>query len=142
MQGYRNRPEKTQAALRDGWLYTSDIGWLDDEGYLTVCDRKKDMVIVSGFSVYPREVEEALQHHPAVAVAEAVVVGMPDAYRGEQLRALVVLRPGTPASTSDLTAHLQSLLARYEVPQRIEIVAGLPKTVIGKVDKQRIRAML
>ena len=112
-----------------------------DECYLTVCDRKKDLVIVSGFNVYLREVEEALQHHPAVAVAEAAVVGMPDPYRDEQLRALVVLRPGTPAGPSDLTAHLQSLLARYKVPQRIEIVAGLPKTVLGKVDKQRIRAM-
>ena len=139
MEGYRNRPEETQAALRDGWLYTSDIGWLDSDGYLTVCDRKKDMVIVSGFNVYPREVEEALQHHPAVA--EAAVVGMPDAYRGEQLRALVVLRPGVPADAGVLTDHLQSLLARYKVPQRIEIVAGLPKTVIGKVDKQRIRAL-
>jgi long-chain acyl-CoA synthetase len=139
MEGYRNRPEETQAALRDGWLYTSDIGWLDDEGYLTVCDRKKDMVIVSGFNVYPREVEEALQHHPAVA--EAAVVGMPDAYRGEQLRALVVLRPGIAAEAGALTAHLQERLARYKVPQSIDIVASLPKTVIGKVDKQRIRAM-
>ena len=139
MEGYRNRPEETQAALRDGWLYTSDIGWLDDEGYLTVCDRKKDMVIVSGFNVYPREVEEALQHHPAVA--EAAVVGMPDAYRGEQLRALVVLRPGIAAEAGALTVHLQERLARYKVPQSIDIVASLPKTVIGKVDKQRIRAM-
>ena len=139
MEGYRNRPEETQAALRDGWLYTSDIGWLDDEGYLTVCDRKKDMVIVSGFNVYPREVEEALQHHHAVA--EAAVVGMPDAYRGEQLRALVVLRPGAQPDPGALIAHLQALLARYKVPQTIEIVAALPKTVIGKVDKQRIRAM-
>ncbi len=97
------------------------------------------MVFVSGFNVYPREVEEALQHHPAVA--EAAVVGMPDAYRGEQLRALVVLRPGIAAEAGALTAHLQERLARYKVPQSIDIVASLPKTVIGKVDKQRIRAM-
>ena len=92
MTGYRNRPEETAAALKDGWLYTGDIGSLDRDGYLFIRDRKKDMAIVGGFNVYPREVEEVLCAHPAVA--EAAVIGVPDSYRGE---ALVVLRRAAPA---------------------------------------------
>ncbi len=90
MTGYRNRPEETAAALKDGWLYTGDIGSLDSDGYLFIRDRKKDMAIVGGFNVYPREVEEVLCAHPAVA--EAAVIGVPDSYRGEALVSYVVLR--------------------------------------------------
>ena len=90
MQGYRNRPQETAEALSDGWLHTGDIGEIDEEGYLYIRDRKKDMVIVGGYNVYPREVEEVLCSHPAVA--EAAVVGGPDAYKGECLHAYVALR--------------------------------------------------
>ena len=138
MSGYRNLPEETATALRDGWLYTGDIGWLDTDGYLTVCDRKKDMVIVSGFNVYPREVEEALYRHPGVA--EAAVVGVPDAYRGEQLRAFVVPRPKIDTDPLMLAEHLKLLLARYKLPHVIALVDSLPKTAIGKIDKQRLKA--
>jgi long-chain acyl-CoA synthetase len=135
MSGYRNLPAETEAALRDGWLYTGDIGWLDADGYLTVCDRKKDMVIVSGFNVYPREVEEALHRHEAVL--DAAVVGVPDAYRGEQLHAFVVTRPGTDPNA--LSEHLRQRLARHKLPQTIHLVECLPKTAIGKTDKQKLK---
>ena len=137
MSGYRNLPVETAAALQGGWLHTGDIGWLGADGYLHVCDRKKDMAIVSGFNVYPREVEEALHTHPAVA--EAAVIGVPDAYRGERLQAYVVLHPRAAAPV-DLAGHLAALLVRYKQPHSIEVVDRLPKTVIGKIDKQRLRA--
>ena len=103
MRGYRNRPEETAEALRDGWLYTGDIGEFDADGYLYIRDRKKDMVIVGGYNVYPREVEEVLFMHPAVQ--DAAVVGVPDAYRGETLVAFVVLRHGARAGVEELLAH-------------------------------------
>ena len=114
MAGYhRNRPEETAAALRDGWLYTSDIGAIDADGYLFILDRKKDMAIVGGFNVYPREVEEALCAHPAIA--EAAVIGVPDSYRGEALIAHVVLR--RPEADADmLGAFLAERLTRYKLP--------------------------
>jgi long-chain acyl-CoA synthetase len=138
MQGYRNRPEETAQALRDGWLYTGDIGEFDADGYLYVRDRKKDMVIVGGYNVYPREVEEVLCAHPAVA--EAAVVGAPDAYRGEILRAYVVLRSGVAASGAELVAHCEANLAKYKVPATLELLATLPKTSVSKTDKQALRA--
>ncbi len=135
MQGYRNLPEQTAETLRNGWLHTGDIGWLDADGYLTICDRKKDMVIVSGFNVYPREVEDALFLHSAVA--EAAVIGAPDEHKGETLHAYVVLR--FPVDADALSAHLSALLAAYKVPARFTAVAGLPKTVVGKIDKRALR---
>jgi long-chain acyl-CoA synthetase len=138
MQGYRNRPEETAQALRDGWLYTGDIGEFDAEGYLSVRDRKKDMVIVGGYNVYPREIEEVLCAHPAVA--EAAVVGAADAYRGEILRAYAVLRPGVTASADALLAHCAANLAKYKLPASLELLAALPKTAVSKTDKQALRA--
>jgi len=138
MQGYRNRPEETAQALRDGWLYTGDIGEFDAEGYLTVRDRKKDMVIVGGYNVYPREIEEVLCAHPAVA--EAAVVGAADAYRGETLRAYAVLRPGVAASADALLAHCAANLAKYKLPASLELLDALPKTAVSKIDKQALRA--
>jgi len=138
MQGYRNRPEETAQALRDGWLYTGDIGEFDADGYLYVRDRKKDMVIVGGYNVYPREVEEVLCTHPAIA--EAAVVGAPDAYRGEILRAYAVLRAGATATAADLLAHCAANLAKYKVPATLELLAALPKTSVSKTDKQALRA--
>ena len=135
MKGYRNRPEETAEALRGGWLHTGDIGALGPDGALEIRDRKKDMVVVSGFNVYPREVEEALLAHPAVA--EAAVFGVPDPRKGEALTAHVIADGATPEM---LAAHLAERLARYKLPSRIEIVKAIPRTPIGKVDKPALRA--
>ena len=137
MTGYRNRPGETASALRDNWLYTGDIGMLDEDGYLFIQDRKKDMVIVGGFNVYPREVEEALCAH--ASVQEAAVIGVPDSYRGEALRAYVVLRPGGAATEENLSAHLRERLTKYKNPRDICIRSALPKTSVGKIDKTRLR---
>jgi long-chain acyl-CoA synthetase len=139
MQGYRNLPEETAQALRDGWLYTGDIGEIDADGYLFIRDRKKDMLIVGGYNVYPREVEEVLVLHPAVL--EAAVVGVHDAYRGELPVAYVVLRPGACAGAEELLAHCRANLARYKVPASIRPVAALPKTSVAKTDKKALRQM-
>jgi long-chain acyl-CoA synthetase len=138
MAGYRNRPIETAEALRDGWLHTGDIGELDADGYLYVRDRKKDMAIVGGYNVYPREVEEALFLHPDVV--DAAVVGVPDAYRGEALVAFVVRRGGATVQPDALVAHCSDNLARYKVPARIELVEALPKTSANKTDKNALKA--
>jgi long-chain acyl-CoA synthetase len=137
MSGYRNRPEETAAALRQGWLYTGDLGEIDQDGYLFIRDRKKEMVIVAGYNVYPREVEEALHAH--AGVAEAAVVGRPDAYRGEALVAFVVRRRDEPCSADDLAGHLGERLVRYKIPGEIRFVDDLPRTGVGKIDKTALR---
>lgn len=138
MRGYRGLPEETATALREGWLYTGDIGVLDEDGYLSIRDRKKDMAIVGGFNVYPREVEEALHAHPSVA--EAAVVGIPDAYRGEVLVGFVVSGSGG-AGASELLEHLAQRLVKYKIPRELRLVEALPKTVVGKTDKARLRML-
>jgi long-chain acyl-CoA synthetase len=137
MQGYRNRPQETAEALRDGWLHTGDMGEVDEEGFLTIRGRKKDMVIVGGYNVYPREVEEVLASHPAVA--EAAVVGGPDAYRGEVLHAYVALR--APADSASLLNYCKERLAPYKIPATLEILDALPKTSVGKLDKLPLKAI-
>jgi long-chain acyl-CoA synthetase len=136
MASYRGRPEDTAAVLRNGWLYTTDIGHLDADGYLYISDRKKDMVIVSGFNVYPRAVEEVLYRHPDVL--EAAVVGEPDAYQGEALKAFVVQRSGGAIDADAVVQHCRAHLAPYKVPRRIVFVDALPKTAVGKIDKRRL----
>jgi long-chain acyl-CoA synthetase len=138
MRGYRQRPQETAEALRDGWLHTGDIGAFDGDGYLRICGRKKEMAIVAGFNVYPREVEEALCAHPDVG--EAAVVGVPDAYRGEALVATVVAAPSAVVDSDALLAWLGERLVRYKVPKAIRVVAALPKTGVGKVDKSALRS--
>lgn len=139
MSGYRNLPDETAIALRDGWLYTGDIGEIDGDGYLFIRDRKKDMAIVGGYNVYPREVDEVLYTHPDVL--EIAAVGVPDAYRGEIIKAFVVARPGSNPTTDELLAHCRENLARYKVPGAIALVDALPKTPVGKIDKKALRAM-
>jgi len=138
MTGYRNRPEETAAALRDGWLYTGDIGAFDADGYLFIRDRKKDMVIVGGFNVYPREIEEVLCQHPDIV--EAAVVGVTDTYRGETLHAYVTLRPAATANVEALYVFLKERLTKYKIPARIDTRGVIPKTSIGKIDKVALRA--
>jgi long-chain acyl-CoA synthetase len=131
MSGYWERPEETAHMLRDGWLYTGDVATMDEDGYFTIVDRLKDMIIVGGANVYPSEIEDVLLAHPAVA--EAAVVGMPDARKGEVPRAYVVLRPGSEATTDELAQYCQANLAHYKWPAQIEIRDDLPKSMIGKV---------
>ena len=137
MSGYRDRPEETTATLRGDWLYTGDIGELDDAGNLYIRDRKKDMVITGGYNVYPREIDEVLYAH--ASVAEAAAVGTPDAYRGEVIIAYVV--PAGAADAETLRAHCAQNLAKYKVPSRIELVVEIPKTTVGKFDKAALRKM-
>jgi len=131
MDGYYERPEETALALRDGWLYTGDVARMDEDGYFYIVDRKKELIIVSGYNVYPREVEEALYAHPAVL--EAAAIGVPDPERGEVVKAFVVLRPGASATAEDLRTHCGSSLARFKIPAEIEFRSDLPKSTVGKV---------
>ncbi len=138
MQGYWNKPDETAQALRHGWLYTGDMARRDADGYLYIVDRSKDMIISGGFNVYPREVEDALSQHPAVAAA--AVVGVPDAKWGEAVRALVVLRPGATASADELMALVRTRKGAVYTPKAIDFVDALPMTGLGKLDKKAIRA--
>lgn len=135
MRGYRLMPDETAVALRDGWLYTGDIGMLDDDGYLYIRDRKKDMVIVGGYNVYPRELEEVLYTHPAVQ--EVAVVGRPDPYRGEVLVVFVVVSKSVQTET--LHAYLAERLVKYKLPAQWVMMKVLPKTEVGKINKVRLR---
>lgn len=134
MEGYRNRPEESAAALRDGWLLTGDLGRLDAQGYLSIRDRKKDMVVVSGYNVFPREIEEALLTHPEVR--EAAAFGLPHPRKGEVVAARVVA-PG--ADPEALRAHLAERLVRYKLPAEIVLMEALPRTPVGKTDKAALR---
>jgi long-chain acyl-CoA synthetase len=137
-QGYWNDPEGTAEALAEGgWLRTGDVGVRDADGYLYLVDRKKDLVIVSGFNVYPREVERVLYAHGDVA--EAAVVGVPHPYTGEAVKAFVVRRPGTDLGEDDLAAFCRTRLARYKAPETIEFVDALPTTATGKVRRVELR---
>ena len=131
MLGYWNRPEETAQVLRDGWLLTGDMAVMDEEGYFTIVDRKKDLIIAGGYNVYPREVEEVLHEHPKVL--EVAVVGVPDAYRGEIVKAFVVLRPGEQATQDEIRDFAKAALAAYKIPRSVEFRDELPKTLIGKV---------
>ncbi|AXF55367.1 long-chain-fatty-acid--CoA ligase [Salicibibacter kimchii] len=137
MKGYWKKKEETQQALRDGWLYTGDMAYMDDEGYLYIADRKKDMIIASGYNVYPREVEEVLNEH--AAVLEAAVVGVADDYRGETVKAFIVLREGASITEEEVIAHSRKYLAAYKVPRFVEFREELPKTNVGKTLRRSLR---
>ncbi len=119
------------------WLHTGDLGYLDEDGYLFIVDRKKDLIKTSGYQVWPREIEETLSAHPAVA--EVGVAGVPDPTRGEVVKAWVVLRAGAQATEADLRAHCRETLAPYKVPASVEFRADLPKTMVGKVLRRALR---
>lgn len=131
MLGYWQRPFETEKTIRNGWLYTGDIGYLDEDGYLFILDRKKDVIKPSGFQVWPREVEEVIASHPAVN--EVGVGGVPDDYQGEAVKAWVVLQPEQQATADELRAYCRKKLAGYKVPKYIEFTDSLPKTLVGKV---------
>jgi long-chain acyl-CoA synthetase len=137
MSGYLNQPEKTAETLRDGWLYTGDIGVMDEEGYVTLVDRKKDLVIISGFNVFPSEVDEVLHDHPKVA--EAVAVGLPHPTKGEYLKAYVVPKAGQNIDPQEIIEFCKENLSAYMVPKMVEVRADLPKSMIGKVLRRSLR---
>jgi long-chain acyl-CoA synthetase len=141
MQGYWNRPEETSQTFRQGWMRTGDLGKMDADGYFSIMERVKDVIIASGFKVYPREVEEVLFGHPAVA--EAAVAGVADAYRGETVAAYVVLKAGFEASEEtrrELLQYCKQELAAYKVPTILEFRQSLPKSLVGKVIRRELRA--
>jgi long-chain acyl-CoA synthetase len=136
-RGYWNRPRESEAVFRDGWLRTGDIAYRDDEGYMFIVDRSKDLIIVSGFNVFPKEVEEAVATHPAVA--DCAVIGVPDERTGEGIKALVVLHPGAGATAEGIRDHCRDRLARFKLPRDVEFVDALPRHDTGKVLRRRLR---
>ena len=137
MKGYWNRPDETALTLRGGWLYSGDIARMDEQGYFYIIDRKKDMILVSGFNVYPREVEEILYTHPAIL--ECAVIGIPDSYQGESVKAFVVLRESESLTADDIIDYCRTQLAPYKCPRTVEFRDSLPKSAVGKVLRTALR---
>ena len=135
--GYWNSPEETRNALPGGELRTGDIGFMDEQGWFYVVDRKKDQINASGYKVWPREVEDVLYEHPAVR--EAAVIGVPDPYRGETVKAFVVPRPGTEPTPEGISAWSRTRMAAYKYPRLVEVVDALPRTNTGKVVRRELR---
>lgn len=131
MKGYWKRPEETDAMLRDGWLYTGDVGYMDEDGFFYIVDRKKDMIVASGFNIYPREVEEVLYEYEKVK--EVVVAGIPDPYRGETVKAYIVLKEGAVCTAEEIDQYARKYLAAYKAPKLYEFRQELPKTMVGKI---------
>ena len=137
MKGYWNKPEETRNVLRDGWLLTGDLAKMDADGYFYIVDRKKDLILCSGYNVYPREVEEVLFMHPAVG--EAAAIGVPDPYRGETVKAFVVLKTGKSATQEEIIAFSKERLAAFKVPKSVEFATALPMSLVGKVLRRQLR---
>ena len=135
MTGYYNMPDETEAALKNGWLHTGDMGRFDEDGYLYIVERKKDLIIRGGFNIYPRDVEEVLSRHPAVG--EVAVVGIPSERMGEEVKAFVVTR--APVDAETLLAYCREWLANYKTPSEIEFISVLPRNAVGKIDKKELR---
>lgn len=138
MKGYYNKPEATAEAFKNDWFHTGDLAYMDEDGYFFIVDRMKDLVIRGGYNVYPREVEEVLYEHPAVA--EAAVIGRPDPKLGEEVLAYVAFKPGASAEPDELVAHCKDRLAAYKYPREVRIVDELPKGATGKILKKELRA--
>jgi long-chain acyl-CoA synthetase len=138
MKGYWNRPEDTAATIVDGWLRSGDLARQDEDGYFYIVDRKKDMIIRGGYNVYPREIEEVLHEHPAVALA--AVVGVAHPHLGEEIAAAVVLRPGAHATPDELREFVKDRVAAYKYPREVWLVDKLPTGPSGKILKREITA--
>ena len=137
MKGYWNLPEATAEAIVDGWMHTGDAGMLDDEGYVYVQDRTKDMIVSGGENVYPREVEDAIFQHPAVA--DVAVIGIPSEKWGEEVKAIVVLKADAEATADDIVQHCKGRLGGYKQPRSVDFAAALPRNPSGKVLKKELR---
>ncbi len=140
MRGYWRSPDTTAEAIRDGWLHTGDLGYQDDEGYLFIVDRKKDLIIRGGFNVYPRDVEDALLEHPALEAAG--VVGRPDERTGEEVVAFVSLRAGAQAAPEELVAWAKARIGGYKYPREVHVVDAVPLTSVGKIDRKALRTRI
>ena len=138
MREYWNNPEETAAAIRDGWFYTGDIVRIDEDGFVFIVDRKKDMIICSGFNVYPRDVDEVLYANPKIM--EACTVGVPDPKRGETVKAFVVLKPGESMTVEEVIEYCRKSLAPYKVPTLVEFIDAIPRTAVGKPDRKVLQA--
>jgi len=137
MQGYWKLPQETANTLREGWLYTGDIARMDEDGYVFIVDRKKDMIISCGYNVYPREIDEVLYEHPKVL--DAVAIGVPDPYRGEIVKAYIVPRPGESITEEEIIQFSKARLAAYKIPRSVEFRDSLPKSMVGKVFRKELR---
>jgi long-chain acyl-CoA synthetase len=137
MKGYLKKPEATAETLKDGWFHTGDVATRDDDGFYFIVDRKKDMILRGGFNVYPREIEEVLYGHPAVA--EAAVIGVPHESHGEEVKAILALKPGQTASQADIIAYCKERLASFKYPRIVEFLEALPKGPTGKILKRELR---
>jgi len=137
MQGYWNRPKETQQALRSGWLHSGDTGYVDDEGFVFIVDRVKDMINVAGFKIWPAEIEQFLYTHPAIK--ELAVYGVPHKEKGEIVRAAVVLKDNASATAEEITRFCRENLANYKVPTSVEFMDELPKSATGKILKRVLR---
>lgn len=138
--GYWNDSAATSEAFHDGWFYTGDVGYLDNDGYLYITDRKKDLIIKGGENISPSEIETAIYQHPAIA--ETAVVGVPDADFGEQICAVVQLKPGAKASAEEIREHVARFVGKFKIPEQIVFQQSLPKTATGKIHKQMLREQL
>lgn len=137
MKGYWNQPEETEHTIRNGWLYTGDLATMDADGFFYIVGRKKEMIIASGYNVYPIEVENVIYTHPAVL--EAAVFGVPDKYRGETIRAVVALKNDHTITEKELLEHCRSNLSAYKIPEDVIFVDELPKTAVGKILKRTLQ---
>jgi acyl-CoA synthetase (AMP-forming)/AMP-acid ligase II len=135
--GYWQLPEETERAIKNGWLYTGDMAVMDEEGYVTIVDRRKDMIVTGGENVYSTEVENTLYLHPAVL--ECAVVGVPDEKWGEAVQGIVVLKPTGQATEEELIRFCKERIARYKAPKSIDFISALPKTGSGKIEKKKLR---
>jgi len=136
MRGYWNRPEETGQVLRDGWLFTGDVARMGADGFFSIVDRKKDLIITGGMNVYPRDVEEPLYAHPKIS--EAVALGVPDARWGEAVKVYIVLREGQTATAQEIIDYCRTRMARYKVPKQVEFRSELPRSLIGKVLRRQL----
>jgi long-chain acyl-CoA synthetase len=137
MLGYYKNPEETQKTIVDGWLYTGDIGYVDEDGYFYITDRKKDLIIVGGFNVFPREIDELIYQHPKVK--EGITIGIPDPHKGERIKVCIVLKEGETATPEEFIAYFKERLTPYKVPSEVEFRTELPKSMIGKILRRALR---
>jgi long-chain acyl-CoA synthetase len=137
MMGYNKKPDETARTIRDGWVFTGDIGRFDSDGYLSIVDRKKDMVIAGGYNIYPVEIDNVLFDHPRIL--EACAVGIPDEYRGETIKAFIVVKEGETLTAEEVTSYCKEHLAAYKVPKQVEFLEELPRTAVGKVLRRELK---
>lgn len=137
MKGYYNRVDETASAMRGGWFHTGDLSYMDEDGYVFIVDRKKDLIIRGGMNIYPREVEEVIYAYPGVL--KTAVVGIKDEIMGEEVKAYIVPREGAVLEAEALKEHCRAKMAKYKIPKYIEFVSSLPKTITGKILKRELR---